>query len=281
MKRSILTIVTALLTSFAMAPSARAEGDPVKYVALGDSYAASGTVFPVDPDSPLACIRSMVGYPRLIANALGADFTNATCGGAQTSDMYSSQAPGIAPQLDAVSADTELVTLTIGGNDGQTLASVAGGCGGLGVLSLGFGSPCKNAFGSYFEDRLWANTYPAVRQVVADIRARAPLAQVVVLGYPWIPPATKGCYPKLPVATGDIPYLRGIQATLNTVVAAAATDAGATFVDFSTTADGHDACKSVGVRWIEPPIGSQDLSLVHPNALGQAKMAEQALAAIG
>jgi len=281
-KHRILTAISALIAAAVVTPSASADGSgPLKYVALGDSYSASGTVFPQDPSSPLACIRSQVSYPRLVADALGADFTDASCGGATTKNLYQSQFPGIAPQLDAVTADTDLVTLTIGGNDNNTLAAVAGGCGGLGVLSLGFGSPCMNVFGSAFEDEIRAKTYPAVRQALADIRAKAPDAQIVILGYPWIPPATKGCYPKLPIATGDIPYLRGIQGTLNGAVAQAASDTGATYVDFSATSDGHDACKASGVRWIEPPLGSDDLSLVHPNRLGQSKMAEQTLQMLG
>lgn len=282
MKRCILFTVATALATFVAAPNASAgTPKPIKYVALGDSYSASGTVFPQDPSSSLACIRSQVGYPYLIAKALGADFTDVSCGGAQTKDMYSSQVPGIAPQLDAVTAATDLVTLTIGGNDNQTLAEVAGGCGALGVLSLGMGSPCKNTFGSYFEDQIRAKTYPAVRQVLADIRARAPHARVVILGYPWIPPSSQGCYPKLPIAVGDIPYLRGIQATLNGAVAQAASDTGASYVDFSSTSDGHDACQPSGVRWIEPPIGSDDLSLVHPNRLGQSEMASQTLQLLG
>ena len=46
--------------------------------------------------------------------------------------------------------------------------------------------------------------------------------RVAILGYPWILPATGGCFPQMPVATGDVPYLRNEQATLNSAVKRAA-----------------------------------------------------------
>ena len=41
--------------------------------------------------------------------------------------------------------------------------------------------------------------------------------------------------------------------------------------------NGHDACKAAGVRWIEPVVGGTNPVIVHPNALGESKMAAQTL----
>jgi hypothetical protein len=75
------------------------------------------------------------------------------------------------------------------------------------------------------------------------VRAKASGAEVAILGYPWILPETGGCFTKMPVATGDVPYLRSLQTTLNDAVRRAAT-----YVDFAAVSNGHDACQRPGVR---------------------------------
>jgi hypothetical protein len=102
-----------------------------------------------------------------------------------------------------------------------------------------------------------------------------------MLGYPWIMPASGGCFSKMPIAQGDVPYVRGIQATLNDAVSRAAAATGATYVDFSQVSNGHDACKPIGVRWIEPVLQGTNPVIVHPNALGEAGMAAQTISVLG
>ena len=105
----------------------------------------------------------------------------------------------------------------------------------------------------------------------------APHARIAILGYPWILPATGGCFDKMPIAEGDVPYLRGIQATLNDAVRRAAAATGAIYVDMNTVSEGHDACQPLGVRWIEPLLQGTNPGVVHPNALGELQMAAQAI----
>ena len=112
------------------------------------------------------------------------------------------------------------------------------------------------------------------------VRAAAPAARVAILGYPWIMPKTAGCFPLMPVASGDVPYLRAIQATLNDAVRRAAAATGVSYIDFSTVSEGHDACQPIGTRWIEPVIGGTNPVIVHPNALGESRMADQAMAVL-
>jgi lysophospholipase L1-like esterase len=255
---------------------------PLNYAALGDSYSAASGVLPVDPTN-LLCLRSTADYPHVVAARTGAHLTDVTCGAAQTKDFTASQYPGVAPQADAVTADTDLVTLTIGGNDNGTFINAMLACGTAGILSGGRGSPCKDTYGTSFDDAIDTNTYPALKNALRAVRAKAPNARVAVLGYPWITPAEAdpSCFAEMPVASGDVPYLHALQAHLNAVVQRAAAETGATYVDFSQASQGHDACRPVGTRWIEPLLFGQNLVPVHPNALGEQRMAERTMSVLG
>jgi hypothetical protein len=171
--------------------------------------------------------------------------------------------------------------MTIGGNDSGVFISAILACGAAGLLTLGHGSPCRNTYGSRFEDTIRNTTYPALVSALRAVRAKAPTAEVAILGYPWILPATGGCFDKMPVATGDVPYLRSLQTTLNDAVGRAAAATGATYVDMNAVSEGRDACKPIGVRWIEPVLQTTNPVVVHPNALGEAAMAARAIAVLG
>jgi lysophospholipase L1-like esterase len=263
-------------------PAGAAGPDGPDYVALGDSYSAGSGVWPPDPSAPPACMRSSSNYPHVIAATTGASLTDVTCGAAQTKDFTAAQYPGVAPQLDALGPGTDLVTLTIGGNDNNTFIGAIVACGSAGAASLGYGSPCKDLYGSRFDADIDAQTYPAVRKALADVHAAAPNARVAVLGYPWIVPTAfvPSCYAKLPIARGDVPYLRALQAHLNAVIAQAASETGTTFVDLSGASDGHDACTPIGTRWVEPVLFGTNTVPVHPNALGEAAMADRTMSVL-
>ncbi|MGW0818726.1 SGNH/GDSL hydrolase family protein [Streptomyces viridiviolaceus] len=282
--RHVMTATAAAVGALALgltATTAHAT-TTLDYVALGDSYSAGSGVLPVDT-SNLLCLRSTANYPNVIASRTGAHLKDVTCGAAQTKHFTQAQYPGVAPQLNALGADTDLVTLTIGGNDNNTFINAILACGSAGVLSGGKGSPCKDKHGSSFDDQMDANTYPALKAALQNVRAKAPHARVAALGYPWIVPATAdpSCFAKLPIATGDVSYLRGIQAHLNAVVERAAEETGAVYVDFSQASDGHDACKAAGTRWIEPLLFGHSVVPVHPNALGEKRMAEHTMSVLG
>jgi lysophospholipase L1-like esterase len=276
--RRLTVAVCAAILALALAAQSAAAA-PLRYVALGDSYSAASGVLPVDLSTP-QCLRSLRNYPRVIASATGAQLKDVTCGAAETSHFFSSQYPGVAPQLDAVKPDTQLVTMTIGGNDSGVFINAILSCGTAGVLTLGQGSPCKNIYGSSFEDTIRTTTYPALVNALGAVRAKAPGARVAILGYPWITPASGGCFTKMPIARGDVPYVRGIQATLNDAVQRAAAATGATYVDLSGVSNGHDACQPIGVRWVEPVLQGTNPVIVHPNALGESRMAAQAMAVL-
>lgn len=264
-------------------PAQAAEPEPLSYAALGDSYSAGSGVLPLDPSASLLCARSTKNYPHVLAERTGAQLTDATCGGAQTKDFTQSQYPGVAPQLNVLNADTDLVTMTIGGNDNNTFIGAIVACGSAGALTLGYGSPCKNLYGSSFTDQIEAKTYPALKSALRQVREKAPNARVAILGYPWILPATadRSCFLKMPIASGDVPYLRDLQTRLNQAIERAAAETGATFVDLAAASEGHDACQPAGTRWVEPVLFGTNFVPVHPNALGESQMAARTLDVLG
>jgi lysophospholipase L1-like esterase len=280
-KRLVLAVAVALCALPVIgAQAAQATTPPKPYVALGDSYSAGSGVLPPDPAAPPECLRSLLNYPHVIASQISAQLTDVTCGGAQTTHFFTSQYQDVPPQLDALSTRTRLVTMTIGGNDSNVFIDAVIDCGSAGLSTLGQGSPCKDRYGSSFDDTIRNTTYPALVHALTAVHTRAPHAKVAILGYPWIMPPSVGCYPIMPVAVGDVPYVRDIQATLNDAVSRAAAATGTTYVDFSTVSEGHDACQPIGVRWIEPVVTGTNPVIVHPNALGEAQMAAQTIATL-
>ena len=280
-RRTVLAVVCALCILLGVAPTApAATTSPTRYVALGDSYSAASGVLPPDPTAPPNCLRSILNYPHVIAGDIGSRLTDVTCGGAKTSDFFTPQYSNVPPQLDALSNNTQLVTMTIGGNDNNVFVDAIIDCGSAGLSTGGQGSPCKDRYGSSFDDTIRNSTYPNLVNALAAVHAKAPHASVAILGYPWIMPPSGGCYPIMPVATGDVPYVRDIQATLNDAVSRAAAATGTTYVDFSTVSEGHDACEPIGVRWIEPVLTGTNPVIVHPNALGESQMAAQTISTL-
>ncbi|WP_411075455.1 SGNH/GDSL hydrolase family protein [Streptomyces sp. cmx-4-7] len=277
-----VTAATALLTTAAglgAGPASAADTAIDRYVALGDSY-ASGAGVPDQTDS--ACTRSSRNYPALLNTALSPSVhRDVTCGGATTVHMTTAQNPSAPPQFDALSADTDLVTLTIGGND-VGFAGIIVRCVSLGVFNLG-GSPCRGSYTWTGTDRLAATvdaTAPRIAATLDGIRQRAPRARILVTGYPAIlPDDGTNCPWVATIAKGDAPWLRDIHKRLNTVIAAQAAAHGAVYVDTYAKSVGHDVCKPAGTRWMEPLL-TDAAAPFHPNAAGEKAMADAVLAAV-
>jgi lysophospholipase L1-like esterase len=281
LRLSIAALAVAAGAVLAAVPPAAATTNPLRYVALGDSYSAASGVLPPDLSAPPECLRSSRNYPHVIARAIAARLTDVTCGAAETTHFFTPQYQNVPPQLDAVGSRAQLVTMTIGGNDNGVFIDAIIDCGSAGLSTLGRGSPCKDRYGSSFADTIRTKTYPALVKALRAVKNKAPRARVAILGYPWIMPPQTGCYPRMPVATGDVPYVHHIQWVLNDAIRRAAAATSTTYVNLNTVSTGHDACKPIGVRWVEPALGGTNPVIVHPNALGERKMAAQAMAVLG
>jgi lysophospholipase L1-like esterase len=256
------------------------------YVALGDSYTA-GPLVPDQTGSPAGCLRSTHSYPFLVAAGTGAaTFSDVSCQGATTADITHSQSVPLGtnpPQAGALSATTTLVTLQISGND-IGFSDIIIHCTTL-SLTNPFGSPCKDHYTSGGTDQLRAKIAAAAPKVAADlqgIHADAPNARVLLAGYPVIlPNSGDGCWPLVPIAFGDVPYLRGVEKALNSMLAAEAAANNATFVDTYTASIGHDVCQAPGTKWVEGLFPTSPAVPFHPNRLGEKEMSQQVLATPG
>ncbi|MGH2802633.1 MAG: SGNH/GDSL hydrolase family protein [Thermoleophilaceae bacterium] len=221
---------------------------------------------------PFGCLKSNNNYAHLAQRTLSfAEFRDPSCSGAETEDM--TQAQGVTPgpnppQFDSLTADTELVTITIGGND-IGFSSIAEDC----FTFQRTGSPCRDRYVQNGRDEISeriAAAAPKVAAVFQGIHERSPQARAYVLTYAAIFPerGTFGCWPQMPVASGDIRYLRAKQKELNRMLVDQATANGVGVIDWYRASIGHDACKPPGIRWVEPAVPANAAAPVHPNLLG-------------
>jgi lysophospholipase L1-like esterase len=269
----------------AVLPAAASSASGPRYVSLGDSYTA-GPLIPDLTGRPAGCLRSNHDYPARVAAAISAStFTNVSCSGANTTNMAGSEFVGLGtnpPQLKALSASTTLVTLGIGGND-IGFSHIVAVCASLGLIDP-FGAPCKRHYTSGGIDRLAKairQTGPKVAAVLRLIHSRAPAARVLLVGYPaLLPAAGRGCWPLVPFAAGDVPYLRGVELALNQMLASEAAAHGARYVNTYTDSIGHNLCSPPRTKWVEGIVPTSPALPVHPNAAGENAMARQILAAL-
>ncbi len=82
----------------------------------------------------------------------------------------------------------------------------------------------------------------------------------------------------MPISLGDVPWLVNEQLVLNNAVRRAAAATGARYIDTFTASAGHDACKPVGTRWLEPAVAPVNAFPVHTDRIVPFRQV-QALAA--
>ncbi len=269
--------IAAVLASLAIAPAARA----ADWVGLGDSYAA-GPLIPNQSLSPLGCLRSSRNFAHLAASRVGMSLADVSCSGAETGDMTAPQSTDAGtnpPQFNALSAATKVVSLQIGGND-IGFTEILENC----VTYNPFSHPCQDRYVVGGRDEISARiaaAAPKVAAVLAGIKSRSAAARVLVVNYAAILPETgRGCWPQVPLAYADVPYLRAKEQELNAMVATQAAGAGATLVNAYAASIGKDACRSSSVRWVEPLVPANAAAPFHPNARGEAGVADAVVAAV-
>jgi lysophospholipase L1-like esterase len=231
-------------------PAAEAASS-VQYVALGDSY-SSGLGAGDYISSSGSCDRSAKAYPEQWADANAPDsFVSVACAGATTADVISSQ-------VSALSASTTVVSITIGGNDAG-FSSVMETC----VLS--WTSTCVNAVSN--AEAFITNQLPALLDTTLQtIRAHAPAAKIVVLGYPELYDLSKSstC---IGLSTRDRTALNGGADALDQALYQAAMANNDTFADVRGRFAGHEICDSGS--WLNSVDIFAISSSYHPNASGQ------------
>lgn len=249
-RAALTTGVLAVAATAGLAAPAAAH-DAVDYVALGDSYSSGLGAGAYDPASG-DCSRSPHAYPALWAAGNGpATFAFVACSGATTSDVR-------AEQVRALTADTDLVTVTVGGND-VGFAPVLTAC------VIGDDTTCDGALDT---SRFLVDTWlpHALGELYADVSEAAPGATVVVLGYPRLfdpaAPALGNLEPD------EQQRMNRLAERLNDRTEAAAAAAGFRFASVEEPFATH------GVGATDPWLAGLTLPLdesFHPNAAGQSQ----------
>lgn len=108
-----------------------------------------------------------------------------------------------------------------------------------------------------------------------------PHARILLVGYPdFLPDKGTGCWPWVPIAHGDIRYLRDVEISLNALLAATAAKAGVSYVDPYTGAIGHDAGQAADVKCVAGLIPASLAVPMHPYAAGEKAVARLIRAAV-
>ena len=278
--------MVALCAAIAL-PAGNALGaDQGPYVALGDSYTA-GPLIPNQVSAPLKCARSDHNYPSYVRGRSGRGVVHRRQLLVRR-DAPHDRLPAVPagthePQFNGLRDDARLVTVGIGGNDAG-LVGAAVKCVELGLLAP-TGMACRNNYAPGGQDQIVAKiqaTAPRIAAVLDGIRARAPLARIVLVGYPAVAPRDgSSCYPIVPLSSDDLRYFDGLLVQINAMLAEQATANGAEFADTFDESIGHDVCKLPGTKWFEGIVPTTIAYPIHPNALGMQSTARSVLRVLG
>lgn len=249
-----------------------------RYVALGDSYTAAPFVTAGSARNP--CVRSGANYPHLLARALGVRLVDRSCTGADIPNLTQGQllrTGAAAPQVAAVTAGTDLVTVGIGGNPAAAQAWFEV-CPALRARDP-HGSPCRDHFSAAGEGGtdLVTGLVRQERRQLADLLSvlhrRAPHARILLVGYPAIFPEKGQCPRVLTLADGDVAYGRATLLRLNAMIERAAATGRAEYVDVYAATRGHDVCASD--PWIQGREDALGVALAyHPRVEEQRAVAD-------
>lgn len=299
-----------------------------KYVALGDSFSAGEGVEPFF-DLTNRCHRSTHAYAvkveqpghkgvpiyqRFLGGEAGLEWGFQACSGAVTASLlteghHGDPLPQLAldragdinnPYSLPVDTNTNLVTLTIGGNDIHfadilKFCYFAAKCATekFRAYCQQDSATCNNAgfkpdetLASYIDRTLTALS-AKLDAVYAQIRLQAPNARVLVLGYPQLFPATANeqrCerlaqpnpFDVNGFTTTEQNFLRRGTSIMNAIIQQRATAAKFEFIRTDGLFAGHEICGNDG-QWINPPsytagthgLGAAADKSFHPNSCGQ------------
>jgi PKD repeat protein len=271
---------------------------PLRYYALGDSYSSGEGVPAFDPNTNTAkrpadfCHRSTDGaYPRIFAAALPADIGVPAktgnspshflaCSGARianvtgTESQYSTEPP----QIRALTADAQLVTVSIGGNDVR-------GVDDRGRPVIGFGPilrscvvdrPACNVQFSELSSTIPQLLGPLTSAYVRLKAKTGSRARVIVVNYPQIfPDFVCGG-----LSANETHWVRDRTHQLNGIIRQAASAAGVDVLDVESAFTDHLLCGPVGQVWannLTPDLPrtaeNESFYSFHPNRAGQNRIA--------
>jgi lysophospholipase L1-like esterase len=247
--------VPSLVVTGAIAVQQPAAAEPGEYVALGDSYASGVGTREYDPGSG-DCKRSPHAYPVIDAARIGATLNFVACSGAVVSDV-------VANQLGGLDSTTSWVSVQVGGNDAG-FSDVITEC-----ALPEWASDCPGAVAE--AQAIITGTLPGrLNGLYNEISARAPAAQVVVVGYPRLFNG-EDCNAATFFSPEDEQILNETADLLSSTIGGVAGDHGFSFVDPIPAFVGHAVCDNP--EWING-LSNPIVESYHPNRDGALAYAD-------
>ncbi len=233
-----------------------------QYVAMGSSYGAGFDIQPQEPGDPGSCGRSEVDYPHLVAAKLHLQLDDVTCGGATTANALTTPQGSNPPQIDAVTSQTRLVTMTIGGNDVNYIVTAIE----CGIPSL----HCARTANTAQIDAAFTALPNSLSQLIQAIRAKAPKVTVVLVTYlRLVPPTPCAALEYTPAATR---LVASIGQRLEHVFVSVAKADHIILVDPYAIGAKHGPCAKGSQKWIAGLTPTNGFEY-HPTAAGHRQMA--------
>jgi lysophospholipase L1-like esterase len=257
------------------------------YVALGSSFASGPGI---DPIIDAGCGRSGNNYAHLVADRLGYDLIDVTSGGATVDDIVARPQTlmtggTVPPQIEAIVPHTDLVTVTVGGNDFGYLRTILG----CSYRADPEGTPveARPFFGTPIDPAVVAAALEAlpakVTGLVTAVRERAPRALVVLVDYLTVVPEPGSGGTALPLTDEDLRLCGDVGRRLAAATAEAARRSRADLVEASAASRDHHAGSAEPwvTGWEFGDVRAGGVAPYHPNAAGMRAVADLLVARLG
>lgn len=242
-----------------------------RYVSLGSSFAAGTALGGLKTGTPQRCGRSSANYATLLANRLGLDLIDVACGGATTSHVLGAWNE-LPPQIEAVTPQTRLITITIGGNDLRYVFNLAAAsCDPAKGISYGgrtLPCPAINEPGDIDYER----TEDGLRRIAKAVKQRAPAARLIFIQYVRLVPDT-AC-PALNLSPSSAAITRLIGQRLAELTARAAKAEGAEVLAADQLSAQHTPCSKRPWSAGPQPTSPDGNAPWHPTRAGHAAIAD-------
>ena len=248
-----------------------------EYVALGSSFAAGLGLGPRAPGSPLVSMRSTNGYPAQLARRLGLSLVDMSSSGATARHVLHGGQVFIGSQLRPLGKDTELVTITAGGNDIAYVGDLTFLAARRGSSLMGWGVRQFWKGAAAADVRDYGRVRADMLAIIREIQRLSPRARIVVVTYPLILPPDGTCN-KLAITADEAATMREVGERLAQATRAAVQEGGAMLVDMQVLGASHHACSPE--PWVNgwtEVAGAQ----FHPTLAGAKATAEALAGALG
>jgi lysophospholipase L1-like esterase len=243
-----------------------------RYVAMGSSFAAGPGIPDYYEATPAPCYRSTQNYAHQLAERLSLTLIDVSCSGATTAHLTGPRG-NIPPQLDALTPDTRLVTITIGGNDlGYIGGLTASSCAGLQKETSVEGDCASTPV--LPAEKTFADLAQRMDAIAKEVRRRAPDARVVFVDYLTVLPEAGTCA-ATPVDGFFADGARYTARRLAEITRTVAGENGASIITASEFSKGHDACSAAPWMHGYPRPGAPvSGAMYHPNLAGMTAVAD-------